>query len=107
MLAAVDSRRNIEVIVPHLISTNSSHVLREGQIHESGGGRFRRKIITSKRVAPHGSRVPKILECWTVVERNSVQHVLAHELSRIGVANISVVPGEMVVLSVVGKLDEA
>ena len=90
----------------HGIPADSSHVLRQAAINE-GGCRGRAPNCCPPRETPSRSAVPKVFHGRIVVERDSVGQVLAEKLGGIGVADVGVVPGEMVVLASIGHLNEA
>src|SRR5713226_403112 len=57
--------------------------------------------------APGGDRVPDVLNCRVVVERHAPDQVMSSELARIGIAQVSIVPGSVVGGVVIGRSHES
>ena len=65
------------------------------------------ELLLNPGKAPGRSTVPKIFHGGIVVQRDSIHEVLFEELRGIGIPDVGVVPGEMVVLAVISHLHKA
>src|ERR1700688_1724363 len=93
------------MLVPHGISAESRDVLREAAVDQRARRRSWGHVRRHKREAPRGSAVPKILDRWIVIQRHSKRERLPEQfMVLIRVANVGVVPGEMIILGGIGHL---
>src|SRR3974390_1031077 len=71
----VDSRREIQVVVPHGVPAKSRDVLRQSSIDDRSGGRSGRPITAHPRVSPGRRTVPEIFHGGIVVYGNSIREI--------------------------------
>src|SRR5579871_2430416 len=95
------------MVVPHPITAEAGYVLRQSPVDDGGRIRSGSPIAGDPGKAPGGSAVPQILNRRVVVEIQAVDEFFAPKLASLCIADISVIHAEMVVLSVVGDLQEA
>src|SRR5579859_506515 len=99
MLRTIKRAPDVQMLVPHRVSAESRYVLRQPAVNQRARRRSRRRVGRRERKAPRRRAVPKILDCRIVVQRYSKRKRLPEQfVILIGVAQIRVVPAEMIVL---------
>src|SRR5579872_3923972 len=94
------------MIIPHGVPAKSCNVFPQSSVDNCSRSGHGRPVAAHPRKAPGRGAVPEVLHGGIVVQSNSKREILFEQLSGIGVADIRVVPAEVVVLATVRHLHE-
>ena len=106
MIGPVDGSGKIEVIIPHRVSAGPCHILSETALDNRRRGWSGRRIAGDEGIAPGGSGVPYIFKRRIVIQSDSENPVFAVLLHLAGIADVGVIHPEVIVLRIVGDLQE-
>src|SRR5690242_9187263 len=106
MRGAVQGRIEIKVIVVHGVSTETSHVLPEITVDDRRSIWRRSKVVCDPGEAPSRSAVPQVLYRRIVIQVQAVNEFLPVKLLQPRVAYVGIVHAEVVILGVIGDLNE-
>src|SRR4029077_11447634 len=108
VFGAVDRSCQVEVLVPHRVSTHSRHILGQTSIDKCPRRRSGSYVAPYEGKSPGRRAVPEILDTRIVVQSDSECKRSSKQLAcLIGIADICIVPTEVVTLGRVSDLYEA